>query len=235
MSAVLENRDGRAPRRINRPAAAGRLTLGGIAFVAAVLCGAASVGAQARPRGDNDLQVGDRIVLKVDGEPLLTDTFTVVRGPVLVLPIVGSVSLAGVRRDSVEKVLSDAVARYYRLPTVHARVLVRVAVLGEVARPGFYSVPTDVLVPDVVMAAGGPTPTAQVNQIRVTRLGADLMSRDSIQSAIAQGRTLSQIDVRSEDQFLVPRAADSERVIRLVSLWLTIPLAIVTLIYFTRR
>jgi polysaccharide export outer membrane protein len=202
--------------------------------LALALCGAAALGAQPRAH-DSDLHVGDRIVLRVDGEPQLTDTFTVGRGQALVLPIVGNVSLVGVRRDSVERVLTEAVARYYRNPTVHARVLVRVAVLGDVARPGFYSVPTDALVPDVVMAAGGPTAMAQIDRIRITRLGAELMSRDSIQRVIAQGRALSQIDIRSEDQFFVPRAAEPDHTIRTVSLWLTIPMAIVTLIYFTRH
>jgi hypothetical protein len=96
-------------------------------------------------------------------------------------------------------------------------------------------VPTDALVPDVVMAAGGPTPMAQIDHIRLTRLGVELMSRDSIQRVIAQGRTLSQIDIRSEDQFVVPRVADSNHTIQTVSLWLTIPMAIATLIYFTRH
>jgi polysaccharide export outer membrane protein len=199
------------------------------------VCCAATLRAQASARGNDELQVGDRIVLRVEGEPQLTDTFTVGRGPALVLPIVGTLTLAGVRRDSIEKVLFDVVARYYRNPTVHARVLVRVLVQGEVAKPGFYSVPIDALVPDVLMAAGGPTPAAQIDHIRLTRLGTELMSRDSIQRVIAEGRSLSQLDIRSEDQFLVPRVAESNHALQTVSLWLTIPMAIATLIYFTRR
>ena len=223
------------PRATNRRATHGRMARELVSVLAVVACCAATLGAQAGPRGSDDLRVGDRIVLRVEGEPQLTDTFTVGRGTALVLPIVGNVSLAGVRRDSVEKVLSDAVARFYRNPAVHARVLVRVAVLGEVGRPGFYSVPTDALVPDVVMAAGGPTPAAQIDHLKVTRLGVELMSRDSIQHVIAQGRTLSQIDIRSEDQFVVPRVADSNHTIQTVSLWLTIPIALATLFYFTRH
>ncbi len=223
------------PRAISQRGSPGRILRGLVAVLVVVVCCAATLRAQARPRTSDDLQVGDRIVLRVDGEAQLTDTFTVGRGPALVLPIVGSVSLSGVRRDSVEKVLFDAVARYFRNPTVHARVLIRVAVIGEVARPGWVSVPTDALVPDVVMAAGGPTPTAQIDHIRLTRLGAELMSRYSVQRVIAQGRTLSQIDIRSEDQFIVPRVAESDHTIRTVSLWLTIPMAIVTVIYFTRH
>lgn len=206
-----------------------------LAIVALMAASACALGAQSIPGPANELREGDRIVLRVDGEPQLTDTFTVLRGPALALPIVGNVSLAGVRRDSVEKVLAAAIGKYYRNPSVHAHSLVRIAVLGEVARPGFYALPTDLRIPDVIMAAGGPTPSAQIDRIKITRLGVDLMDPDSTQSAVAHGETLAQIDVRSEDQFVVPRAADSERTLRLISLWLTIPLAIATLIYFTRR
>ena len=204
------------------------------AAMAAVAC-ASTIGAQARPRGDNEFQVGDRIVLKVEGEPQLSDTFTVTKGPALMLPIIGNLSLAGVRRDSVQKVLAAAVAKYYRDPSVQARALVRVAVLGEVLRPGFYAVPTDMLVPDVVMAAGGPTALAQIENLRITRLGADLMPRDSIQSAIAEGRTISQIDIRSEDQFVVPKAADSQKTIQMIATLITIPVAILTVILLLKK
>jgi protein involved in polysaccharide export with SLBB domain len=208
-----------------------RVVLGGLVFV----LGVPAIGAQARPRAGDEFQLGDRVALRVEGDAQLTDTFTVTRGPTLLLPIIGNVSLAGVKRDSVEKVLAEAIGKYYRNPSVRARALVRVAVLGEVARPGFYALPTDMLVPDVVMAAGGPTPAAQIEGIRITRLGAELLPRDSIQNAIARGLSLSQIDVRSEDQFVIPRAADSERALRVISAWVTIPIAIASLILLARR
>jgi hypothetical protein len=207
-----------------------------LAGVALVLACVATLGAQSpRPRASSDLQEGDRVVLKFDGDAQLNDTFTVSRGPALVLPVVGNVSLVGVPRDSIESVLTVAIARYYRNPTVHAHALVRIAVLGEVIRPGFYAVPTDMLLPDVVMLAGGPTPLAQIDGLKVTRLGLPLIARDSTQNAIARGLTISQIGVRSEDQFVVPRANDSERTIRIIAELIAIPVAVATIIVLTRR
>src|SRR6266853_6499932 len=53
--------------------------------------------AQVRERlRDGDFQVGDRIMLRVEGEAGLTDTFTVRGGRELVLPSIGSVPLSGV-------------------------------------------------------------------------------------------------------------------------------------------
>ncbi len=196
---------------------------------------AATLGAQSPRSAGNDFQVGDRIALRVDVEAQLTDTFTVSPGPAVLLPIVGSVSLAGVRRDQLEKVLTEAVAKFYRNPVVHARALVRIAILGQVLRPGFYAVPADVLVPDLLMVAGGPTPTAQVNGIQVTRSGALLIPADSTKKAIARGLTLSQLGVRSEDQFVVPVASDSEHTIRIIAEVLAIPIAIVTVLILVRH
>jgi polysaccharide export outer membrane protein len=222
------------PRKINLHVLPGREARALLAVLAVALGCAAALGAQSQRGASSGFQPGDRILLRVAGELELTDTFTVRTGPVLVLPIVGSVSLVGVKRDSVETVLAAAIGKYFRDPLVHARALVRVAVLGEVVRPGFYAVPSDALVPDVVMAAGGPTPFARVDGMRVTRDGAELLSRDSTNKLVAKGLTLSQIDIRSEDQFVIPRAADAARTIQIISILVTIPLAIITVLLLRR-
>src|SRR5690349_14174494 len=72
---------------------------------------------------DPYLRAGDRILLRVTGEPQLTDTFTVIAGPAIDLPTLGTVPLAGVRRDSVEAHLATFLARYLRDPQVRAVVL----------------------------------------------------------------------------------------------------------------
>src|SRR2546430_14391553 len=90
-------------------------------------------------------QVGDRILLHVEGDSALTDTFTVVAGPALRLPDIGEISLAGVRRTDLEAHLTQQLSRYIKDPVVQARALIRVSVVGEVTRPGFYAVPVDLV------------------------------------------------------------------------------------------
>src|SRR5438132_5082586 len=82
-------------------------------------------------------QVGDRILLHVEGDSTLSDTFTVVTGPALRLPAIGEISLAGVRRADLEAHLTRELGRYINSPVVQARALIRLSVLGEVTRPGF--------------------------------------------------------------------------------------------------
>ena len=55
-----------------------------------MLAGAGAVRAQ----GGGDVQVGDRILLQVEGDDSLTDTFTVEAGPALKLRAIGTVSLS---------------------------------------------------------------------------------------------------------------------------------------------
>src|SRR5258706_13144400 len=127
-----------------------------LTFAAAVLAtGVPSVGA-AQKRA-TEFQVGDRILLHVEGDSALTDTFTVVAGPALRLPNIGEITLAGVPRADLEPHLARELGRYINDPVVQARALIRGSVAGEVTRPGYYAGPIDLGVPDRPMPRGGPT------------------------------------------------------------------------------
>jgi hypothetical protein len=124
--------------------------LGGIAAlllwlrpVGAQTNGAAGAAGAAGAVPSTPFQVGDRILLSVEGDSALTDTFTVVAGPVLRLPQIGDISLASVPRSGIEPYLTRELGRYINDPVVSARALIRISVMGEVARPGFYAVPID--------------------------------------------------------------------------------------------
>jgi protein involved in polysaccharide export with SLBB domain len=181
------------------------------------------------------LRTGDRILLSVEGEPTLTDTFTVRPGPEIDLPSYGAIRLDGVRRDNLQENMTLKLARYIKNPVVHARALVRVAVLGEVARPGFYSVPTDAMFSDVINAAGGPTHDADMKKLHVDRVGVVIAEGKPLQRALASGATLAQRDVESGDEIIVPLAHDAESRMRMISLFVGIPLAVATVLLLVRR
>src|SRR6266480_2699383 len=99
--------------------------LGSLTVAAALLTiGAGVVAAQTRAA---TFQVGDRILLHVEGDSALSDTFTVVAGPALRLPIIGEIALAGVRRTDLEAHLTRELGRYIKDPVVQARALIRVS------------------------------------------------------------------------------------------------------------
>src|SRR5687767_7197545 len=120
-------------------------------LVASALLASPAVGQNGKT---TTFQVGDRILLRVAGDSSLTDTFTVVTGPALRLPEIGEISLADVPLAEVETYLARELGRYIKDPTIEARALIRISVMGEVARPGFYAVPIDLVLPDALMLAG---------------------------------------------------------------------------------
>jgi protein involved in polysaccharide export with SLBB domain len=152
---------------------------------------------------EGDFHAGDRIVLRVRSDSAMTDTFVVRSGGVLELRTLPPISLRGVLRSELESHLTKEIARYLRDPHVEATSLIRVAVLGEVIRPGFFAMAADVLVSDAIMVAGGPSPTADVSRITIRRGAADLVKADEVRAAIVQGRTLDQLNLRAGDEIVV--------------------------------
>jgi polysaccharide export outer membrane protein len=173
--------------------------------------------------------VGDRILLVVEGDSMLTDTFTVVAGPAIQLPVIGAVSLAGVPRKGLEAHMRQALARYLKDPVVHARALIRLSIQGAITRPGFYAVPTDLVLADALMVAGGPIQEARVAKMRIERNGSRIWSGPKLQAAIARGATLEDLGLRAGDQIDVPRGRDTESTVRIVGGLATIAIAVCVL------
>ncbi len=180
-------------------------------------------------------QAGDRILLRVEGDSALTDTFTVVAGPALRLPDVGEISLAGVRRTDLEAHLTQQLRRYIKDPVVQARALIRVSVVGEVTRPGFYAVPVDLVLPDALMLAGGATQLARVDRLLILRGSAPLWGGDRLQRAIAHGATLDQLGVQAGDRIQVPGERDPESKWRITGIIVSSLAAVVTIVAVTHH
>ena len=195
---------------------------------------------------EGDFHTGDRISIRVARdaaldsatsmssgptlEQQLSDTFTVGSRQELVLPVMGPVSLRGVLRTELNTHLTTQVARYIREPVVDAHVLVRLSVQGAVLRPGFYTLPVDAALSDALMAAGGPARGAKIAKLRIERGGERVWEGGSLQQAIAEGRTLAQMNVLAGDQLMLPETRSPvERALRMIGLTLAIPVAIVAL------
>lgn len=212
-------------------------------FAVAALLATVSVGAAAQANArDGDaptdrpspgtLRVGDRIVLSVEMEEALTDTFTVRPGYTIDLPVLGSISLAGVRREDVESHLQKEIGRFIKEPVVHAQALVRIAVLGEVATPGFFAVPTNAPLADAITLAGGPTSDAELKKMEIMRRGETIEEGQKVRTAVSAGYTLDDMGLQAGDEIVIPRKRDSERMVRILSLLVAIPLTVVALTRF---
>jgi protein involved in polysaccharide export with SLBB domain len=201
-----------------------------------------------RRLAEGDFHAGDRILVLVEmaqastpasaaaagktSEQQLSDTFTVGSSQEVTLPVVGVVSLRGVLRTELEPRLTEEIARYIRDPVVRARALVGLTLSGELARPGYYSVPADAVIPAVLMAAGGTTHEAKLNKMMVQRDGQTLWKDDAVRRAIAAGSTVDELELRPGDVIVVPRSGSLAGLYgpaQLVAVLLGIPVTIYTL------
>ena len=153
---------------------------------------------------EGDFRAGDQILLElVGGEKPLDDTLLVRSGGTLVVAELPEISLAGILRSEVQEHLRTTLARYIREPQVRATPLTRLAVLGEVQRPGFYAFAADMPLSEVIMRAGGPTGQANLHKVSVRRGAAVLMNPNDTRDALQRGVTLDQLDLRPGDELAI--------------------------------
>lgn len=177
-----------------------------------------------------DIQVGDKIFLAVGRQAELSDTFNVLSGRKIVLPEIGDVPLQGVLRSELQDYLTRYLGRYIVNPTVLARSLVRLELIGNVGRPGFYTVPSDMPLGDVIMEAGGPAQNAALDRMSVLRRNDRIWQGDALRTAMVEGRTVDQLSLRAGDAINVPQKRSTWAFLQ--SLWYVIPVVslIITLV-----
>jgi protein involved in polysaccharide export with SLBB domain len=152
---------------------------------------------------DDALRVGDRVVVLVRGEKALSDTFVVSEGVILKIPTLPDLQLAGVQRWEVGDRVKRSIAALYRETDVQVTPLVRIGVIGQVARPGYYQVSADVPLSDAMMLAGGPTATADPARTIARRGSTTLWESEPLSKMLAAGATLSQLNLHTGDDIVV--------------------------------
>jgi hypothetical protein len=178
-----------------------------------------------------DFQDGDRIVVELLGSVQGHDTITVRAGKMLPLPRMDDLPLEGVLRSELNDRLSSHLAKYLRDSTARATPLLRVAVLGQVGRPGFYYTPADVLLSDVLMQAGGPAGDANLNEMVIRRAGETIWGAQDTRTAVTDGLSLDRLHLRAGDEIYVPQNSHFNwgSVLQIGSIALTAIVAVVSL------
>jgi hypothetical protein len=159
-----------------------------------------------------DFQDGDRIFVMLMGTtPLpgttsLTDTITVRAGKMLPLPQMSDLPLEGVLRSELRGRLSSHIAKYLRDSSVRVVPLLRLAVFGQVRAPGYYWTATDVLLSEVIMKAGGPLPTADMEAMAIKRGNDVIWNAQDTRTAMSDGLSLDRLHLRAGDMIYVADA-----------------------------
>jgi protein involved in polysaccharide export with SLBB domain len=152
---------------------------------------------------NGDFQAGDRIVLLVQGDSTLSDTFAVRAGQLMDLPNIGEIPLHGILRSELQPYLTDRIGKFVKSPVVQTSSLMRIAVMGQVGKPGFYATSPDILLSDAVMLAGGPIQSADLGRTEIKRGTETLWKSKDVQTAFTAGMTLEQMNMRAGDEIIV--------------------------------
>jgi polysaccharide export outer membrane protein len=121
------------------------------------------------------IRAGDRLAIRVFGEPELTsDAYRVDSTGFLQVPLVGQIIAAGVTPEELRSELARRLgARYIREPQVTVAVVERAranfAVEGEVEEPGVFEVDEGTTLLSALARAKSPTQTAKLDEVLVFR------------------------------------------------------------------
>jgi polysaccharide export outer membrane protein len=178
--------------------------------VAVLTALAAAVAGAAAAADDYHLQPGDALTILVWKEPELTGEQVVRPDGAISVPLAGEIATAGRTTEEVRTAIDERLRKYIPDPVVTVSIKAtlgnQIFVVGKVNHPGQYPLNRPVDVMQALSIAGGTTPFAELNHIRVLRReGTRQISIDFRYGAVERGRDLKQnILLQSGDTVVVP-------------------------------
>ena len=156
------------------------------------------------------LQPGDVLVVAVWKEPELSQELLVRPDGGISMPLAGDIEAAGRSAEQIRASIEERLRKFVPDPAVTVAVKVtsgnQVFIVGKVNRPGQYPMNRPLDVMQVLSLAGGATPFASLNDIRVLRReGAKEISIPFHYGQVESGRHLEQnIVLHGGDTVVVP-------------------------------
>jgi protein involved in polysaccharide export with SLBB domain len=193
--------------------------------------------AQAKERSvpREEFLAGDaiRIEIPADTGAVLDGVYPIDGQGMADLPIAGRVVVAGKTRQNIEQYLEQLWAPLLKDDHVQATPAIRVAVMGNVRRPGYYYPSPDAVIYDVINMAGGPVQPWKIEKTQHIR------ARDVVNSRlvdyISRSMTLREAGIVSGDEILlpVPERISMKEAIPLIGTTLSIILNALTIYFLT--
>ena len=150
---------------------------------------------------------GDDVLLRIWGPEVFNGQLTVDRSGAIYLPKVGSIQVAGLRFDELQKQINAALSRTYRnfdtsVNVGHLRSI-QVYVVGEARHPGAYTVSSLSTVLNALFVSGGPDAQGSLRHIQVRRAGRPVSEFD-LYDFILHGDKSKDIQLETGDTIFIP-------------------------------
>lgn len=150
---------------------------------------------------------GDELLVRAWGQIDVNYRAVVDRTGAIYLPKVGPISVAGVRYDQLNTYMKAAISRVFKnfdLDVTLGRLrAVQIFVVGQVRRPGSYTVSSLSTMVNALFASGGPSKRGSMRRIMLKREGKDVTTFD-IYDLIAFGDKSKDVQLLSGDVIWVP-------------------------------
>jgi polysaccharide export outer membrane protein len=150
---------------------------------------------------------GDELLVRAWGQIDVNYRAVVDRTGAIYLPKIGPISVAGVRYDQLNTYMKAAISRVFKnfdLDVTLGRLrAVQVFVVGQVRRPGSYTVSSLSTLVNALFASGGPSKRGSMRHILLKREGKDVTDFD-LYDLIAFGDKSKDVQLLSGDVILVP-------------------------------
>ena len=150
---------------------------------------------------------GDTIFVSMWGLAEGSFQLVVDRNGEVLLPKAGPVRVWGLKFSEMETLIKDQLTQYYTRVNVNVTMgplrSMKVFILGEVVKPGAYTVSSISTITNALFAAGGPSPQGSLRDIRLIRNN-QIISRLDLYKFLLEGSRLGDERLLPDDAIFVP-------------------------------
>jgi protein involved in polysaccharide export with SLBB domain len=164
------------------------------------------------------IEIGDVLAIRVQGHEEFTKTVTVNSRGMIDYPFMQNTPVTGMSitalQDFLIYQLAQVVSRPVVLISIPETYLIEVSVLGQVQKPGVIQLSTKSSVQEAIMKAGGGTPMARLDGIKIVReIEGNIRTQIvNLQEFMATGDPNLLFPLRDGDRIIVPGTVQGNRV-----------------------
>ncbi|MDD2714683.1 MAG: polysaccharide biosynthesis/export family protein [Candidatus Wallbacteria bacterium] len=158
--------------------------------------------------------VEDQLRIFVDRHSELTVSVPVGPDGYISYPLIGNVQVLGLSREEVRLKMTQLLSKYYKNPMVSVVIEAynsfKVAVLGEVGKPGLYVLKSEPTVMHAISMAEGPKDTASLSEAYLKKADSSELLRLDLYSLLVKGDMTKNLELGPGDVIYVPQGTKNQ-------------------------